>query len=393
MDNTCITQIINNWKEEMEESLESSIALCVALFSVDGTLIFASKAMKLLLRSDPVKSFVNPSFEKLVLSESSHSKIYTGYITLGDFESVNATIYGNVYRKNDHLLIVAGVDANQLTEQNRIMHQLNKEIITLQRELIKEKKSLENALEKLDKANQDLQETNNAKDKFFSILAHDLKNAFLGIMGYSELLADKLQSSEDEKSKEYSQRIHSSTQNTFGLLSKLLEWAKIQQGRIVCNPELLDIGEILNSTLELYQQASDSKEIIVNNHVKDHALVYADKHMVNLIIRNLYSNALKFTHIKGMITVRCKKNDNFLEISFQDDGIGMSTETLQSLFLLGSKGPKMVRGTKGEIGTGLGLLLCKEFVEKHGGVIKVESTLGKGSIFSFTLPVFSPGNK
>jgi len=230
-----------------------------------------------------------------------------------------------------------------------------------------------------------LRELNTTKDKLFSIIAHDLRSPFNSILGFSQLLLEKANSLEVTKSKMYLKIINSSAKNTLVLLDNLLNWAKTQTGQINFKPEKIIVSSIINETIETSNATAKIKNIVLNYFQSEEIVVFADRNMIQTILRNLISNAIKFTNSNGKITMYSMKIDNFIEIVVSDNGVGMNEETSTKLFSLETN--ESTIGTANEKGTGLGLILCKEFVEKHGGKIWVESELGKGSAFKFTLPV------
>lgn len=231
----------------------------------------------------------------------------------------------------------------------------------------------------------ELNELNASKDKFFSIIAHDLKNPFNTIIGFSEMLRDEITTGELNKSGEYAGMIFDSATKTYRLLENLLEWANSQRGKISFNPVPLNLGEIFKEDLRILNEMAGRKNIELINHFTDDLTIIADKNMIKTILRNLISNAIKFTHINGKVELTTIIDNKQAEISVSDSGIGMTKETIAKLFRIDSN--LSIRGTENEKGTGLGLILCKEFIEKHGGKIWVESETGKGSIFRFTLPM------
>lgn len=235
----------------------------------------------------------------------------------------------------------------------------------------------------LQKYSAELQELIATKDKFFSIIAHDLKTPFNSILGLSEILKDEAKNLEIDAIIQYSDIIHSTSSNTYQLLENLLDWARVQQSRIIFNPEPLLLEKLVNGVTELNIEKADRKKVSFINHVPKQMIVLADQEMLKTILRNLISNALKFTPTNGEIEIAAKSGPGIIEISVKDTGTGISKEDLDKLFKVDSNFTK--RGTENEKGTGLGLILCKEFIEKHGGTIWVESEEGKGSTFSFTI--------
>lgn len=223
------------------------------------------------------------------------------------------------------------------------------------------------------------------KDKFFSIIAHDLITPFNGIIGFSELLIDRIRKKDYEEVEEYGTIIIESSRRAMGLLINLMEWSRSQTGRMEFNPELLDIVKIIKGVSLLFQEVTSQKSLCIKFQLPDSFQVYADKAMFSTILRNLISNAIKFSSSGDSITVSLTSDEKQVVFSVRDNGTGMSSELIGKLFSIDEK--HSTPGTKNEKGTGLGLILCKEFVEKHRGKIWVESEKGKGSTFYFTIPI------
>ncbi|MFW5658113.1 MAG: tetratricopeptide repeat protein [Bacteroidota bacterium] len=234
------------------------------------------------------------------------------------------------------------------------------------------------------KSEAELQKINSTKDKFFSIIAHDLKNPLSALMGFTEHVHRNSNQLSIEEMLEINSLIRESSKNLNELLQNLLNWARAQTGRIQYNPEIFDISEITGKTIILLRQIANDKKIEIKNNIAS-TNVCGDKNMISLIIRNLLSNALKFTHEGGKITIESVKNNNYLYVKIIDNGVGMDKETLDKLFKINES--VSTRGTGNEEGTGLGLILCREFIEKNGGNIQVESSPGKGSVFTFNIPL------
>lgn len=237
---------------------------------------------------------------------------------------------------------------------------------------------------RINQYNQQLKEANAAKDKFFKIIAHDLKGPFQSILGFSSLLHRNADQYDKPKIKHFAQRIHSSGENTFKLLENLLTWSRSQTGAVPFNPDNY-IAE--DTVIDIIQQATyqaKAKNISLLYSIVEAITVYADINMLQTILRNLVSNALKFTEPGGKITIKVTSDHSETLFCVADSGVGMSPDTVGKLFKVEEK--ISTRGTNDEIGTGLGLLLSKEFVERHGGKIWVESEQGKGSRFYFSLP-------
>ena len=229
-----------------------------------------------------------------------------------------------------------------------------------------------------------LRELNATKDKFFSIISHDLRGPFNSIIGYSDILGEQIRARDYDGIEEYANYIHDSSWRAMDLLTNLLEWSRSQSGRMEFKPENLQIAELIDATIETLIDASLQKSISIERDFRDNITAFADRAMIKTTLRNLISNAIKFTHPHGRIVISASKILNELLITVSDNGVGIDNNTLEKLFRIGES--KSSTGTNKETGTGLGMLLCKEFVEKHGGRIWVESKPGKGSKFYFTLP-------
>jgi len=231
-----------------------------------------------------------------------------------------------------------------------------------------------------------LEELNKTKDKLFSIIAHDLRSPFNGILGFSELLIKHSNDFEVAKSEKYLGLINSSAKNTLNLLDNLLQWAKTQTGQIIFKPEKINLVSVIKEALQISSSSAKIKNITLNYIPSDAIEVYPDVNMLKIVLRNLISNAIKFTNPNGKIEVSAIQNQNNIEITVSDNGVGMNEETLNKLFKIDAT--IISTGTAAEKGSGLGLILCKEFVEKQGGNIWAESEEGKGSDFKFTLPLY-----
>lgn len=228
-----------------------------------------------------------------------------------------------------------------------------------------------------------LRELNITKDKFFTIIAHDLKNPIGSYKNITGFMHDNFEELTKDEIKEFIETMYNSSVNLQELLEQLLEWSKLQSNKIQTNFTTFDITKILESNISLLQNIAQQKNINLELINKENIYVEADMNMINTVIRNLLSNAIKFTNFNGRIIVNSKINNDEVIVIIKDNGVGMSEKTLNSLFDLAEK--KSLPGTNNEKGTGLGLILCKEFVERNNGKIWVESKLGEGSTFYFTV--------
>jgi signal transduction histidine kinase len=231
---------------------------------------------------------------------------------------------------------------------------------------------------------QQLLKLNGDKDLFISILAHDLRSPFTALLGLSDILIENIRVYHIDKIEDFLKQIRNSSQDTFTLLEDLLKWTSTQSGKIPFKPQNLDFTEICNNVVNTFGTSAVAKNITIDNSVKDHKLVFADIDMLKTVLRNLVSNAIKFTNNGGAIRISAKETPGIAIISVTDNGIGIKPDKLTKLFDISQR--QTTTGTAKETGTGLGLILCKEFVEKNRGEIWVESEYGKGSEFKFTLP-------
>jgi PAS domain S-box-containing protein len=241
------------------------------------------------------------------------------------------------------------------------------------------------AEENLKESENRLRELNATKDKFFSIIAHDLKSPFTSIIGLSELLAEQVSNNDYNGIGEYANMIQASSWHAMDLLTNLMEWSRSQTGRMEFKPVNIDLVELIEEASALLQESANQKNIIISKYLPARLLWSADRSMINTILRNLISNAIKYTNPDGKIDISAIQGDKELTISVSDDGVGITDDNLKKLFLI--EVCSSSRGTRDEEGTGLGLILCKEFVLKHHGKIWAESVPGEGSRFTFTIPV------
>ena len=236
------------------------------------------------------------------------------------------------------------------------------------------------------KSNEDkLKEALKEKDKFFGIIAHDLRGPFTGLIGITETLSKEFVNLSLSEIRSYSNALYSSSVSVFKLLENLLEWSRLQRGIIKYNPINLNLRNTVFSTINLLRTNAEQKKVTLSGNIPDNVFVYADEVMLESILRNLLTNALKFTEGGGSVAVDCKINKSHISVSVKDTGRGMTRDFVSNLFNFN----KLVTnyGTSNEKGSGLGLILSKEFVEKNNGSISVKSKPGAGTIFTFTLPI------
>ncbi|GAB6282448.1 MAG: hypothetical protein STSR0008_16670 [Ignavibacterium sp.] len=238
--------------------------------------------------------------------------------------------------------------------------------------------------EKLMETTEELMRANSEKDRFFSIIAHDLRSPFHSLFGFSEMLATELNNLSNEEITFMSSEIYKGLKNLYNLLENLLEWSRLERDKIEFQPSEFNLSELVNEVYELLRHNAYSKNINVINNVDENCSILADRNMIKSVIQNLVSNAIKFSYSEGKIIINAERKNLDFIISVEDDGMGIRQEDLTKLFKIDFQLSTI--GTAQEKGTGLGLILCKELIEKHKGKIWVESELNKGSKFFFTIP-------
>lgn len=300
-------------------------------------------------------------------------------IKLKSGERITVLTKGELIRfNNKNALLIVSVDISQRRK--------NEEKLKLYAEELKRNKELlEEKAEQLSRSEDELKKLNATKDKFFSIIAHDLRGPFNGLLGFSDFLLNEVDTLEKEEIRQFASDINGSAHVLFDLLNNLLEWSRYQIEHSNPNPAKLNLSAEVNETLRILSRNIEEKFQNVTTDINDSIFVYADRHMFRSIVQNLTANAIKFTPEGGTIIISAVRCGGFAEISVIDRGTGMSEATLSRLFKLDETITSA--GTNNEKGTGLGLVLCKEFIEKNGGTINVKSELNNGTQFTFTIPL------
>ena len=351
---------LNTWSKEVMK--ECTVVQPQTIYQLEKTGIWGEAVRQ--ARPIMVNDFAAPNPLKKGLPEG-HSKLHK-YLTIPVFSEGRIVAVVAVANKSDDY------NDSDIRQLNLMMDAVWKVV---------QRKKIE---EELKESEARLRELNFTKDKFFSIIAHDLKNPFNCIIGYSDLMVEQIQEKNYEEIDEYARIIQKSSLQAMDLLANLLEWSRLQTGKIKFNPESIEIAALINEVTELLIPSAQQKSISISKEVQQNISVIVDKYMISTILRNLISNAIKFTNPGGKIVISAEHKQNELMITVSDNGVGIPKDTLEKLFQLGES--NSTTGTQNEKGTGLGLLLCKDFVEKHEGKIWAESEHGKGSIFKFILP-------
>ena len=305
-------------------------------------------------------------------AERRQKKIRNFFISGFIFMILLAALISIILRNKHKANYILSKQKTLIEHKNEELFQRNEEIHSQSEELIIKNKKLK--------------ELNATKDKFFSIIAHDLKNPFNTLLGFSELLLKNFKDYDQKQQFKFLNIINLSAKKNFNLLEKLLSWARSQTGSIDFLPEKINLITLLNEIISLKTETAESKDIILSTNIETDLCINADKNMLSTILRNLISNAIKFTPQNGEISINAKavNNSQYIQISVKDNGVGISEERQSKLF--NTSESITTKDTENKTGTGLGLILCKEFTEKHGGKIWVESKKGKGSEFIFTIP-------
>lgn len=352
----------------------------------------------------PIIRFVERGKKNLIL----HNAAYEGDFTNNDYIKGNkvksaiaipilkqSKLYGILYLENNlsanifseervSILTILCTQIAVSLENARVYQTLEQKVKERTVEVSTQKEEILLKAEELKKINKELEVLNATKDKLFSVISHDLKNPFNIIIGYSGYLIDEYCDQMTDEIKTSISNIHESSNSAYALLQNLLVWSRSQIGGLKCQPRIINLKNVLEKNFSLYTNDASSKEIDLINNISKDQQVFADEDMINIVFRNLLSNSIKFTKKRGKVSVGAEQKNNFIEISVQDTGIGISKDDISKLFRQDIYHSTM--GTNREKGTGLGLILCKDFIEQNDGELFVESELGKGSSFKFTLP-------
>jgi signal transduction histidine kinase len=301
------------------------------------------------------------------------------------------------YVKTLEILNDRDISKEELNDEYRQLsgkyHKLILEVMKITRisdmnykKLMKANDKIQQQKNKLQVLNRQLQKANAAKDKIYSIIAHDMRNLLQVLMFSSELLGSDYENGRLEEGSviKYIEKVLKTVQNMSELLENLLQWARSQSGEIECRPQQIDLYRLAKKNIEYIRENAEKKHIGLMLGTRENTFAYADENMTKSVLRNLLSNAVKFTNTGGVVEVFSKETGDFIVTSVADNGVGIPKAKIKTLFEIG--GSESTAGTAKEKGTGLGLPLCREFVEKNGGEIRVKSTPGKGSTFEFTLP-------
>lgn len=238
--------------------------------------------------------------------------------------------------------------------------------------------------EKLKEYSQILENENKAKDKYFSIIAHDLRSPFTGLIGLTEVLSTNIDNLSQEEVKEITTELHKSAKNIYNLLNSLLEWSRIQRGKIKYQKVEIPFLFLVEKVLDIFTNNIEMKKIKIIKSIDPDLVIFSDSYVIELVLRNLISNAVKFVDLGGIIEISSEVKDSFVYVSVKDNGMGIPDNEIENIFKIDKTFTR--KGTSGETGNGLGLLLCKEHLERIGGNIYLKSIENKGTVFTFSVP-------
>jgi signal transduction histidine kinase len=281
-----------------------------------------------------------------------------------------------------HLAVYYIFDILEKTQRAQI--ELNRDLESQKELLVLKNQDLEQKNQYIFQQAKELKELLATKDKIFSIIAHDLRTPFNTILGFSEILSNNWKVFDADQKSNYAKTINDQAKNTFNMLENLLNWASSQTGQLIFKPEPISLNEAFRDAIKDFELCAKMKNISIEYILPEDIEIVADRNMISTILRNLVSNSIKFTHENGRISLTALKKPDQVEIMVSDNGVGLDKDKQSKLFVMGAV--ETTKGTANEKGCGLGLILCKEFVEKHGGEIRVQSDDENGCKFAFTIP-------
>ena len=359
------------------------LVLVLLVISISTSFFISKNILK------PIHDFIAQLSDIFLSKQAGRStKLIMDEKSLLDYTIIELkSAHGKIYEQNQKLSSFNAELEMQVNEKTKKLQAQNEEYQTLNKKYSTQNKELFHINAELEESEAKLKTANTTKDKFFSIIAHDLRSPFSSLLGFSKILLKNYKKYDDAKRQDTITIINRSADKAFRLVDNLLTWSRSQSGQIEYLPQNIDLKRLLSEIISTLSGQANAKNIQISDTVSKHIIVFADINMLETIFRNLISNAIKFTHKNGEIRIDVKFIENNAIISVSDTGMGIEKDNLEKVFNVSEK--ISTEGTERETGTGLGLILCKEFTEKSGGKIWVESEIGKGSSFYFTIPYLS----
>jgi len=387
------------WSPLIMGFCKESTALAVGVFDVDGCLVDANSAMrKLLGGATPVRAaadcLANPDFSTLIQGTEADEPVFDGLLTLTSQPDKTQTILAKVYRRSDQLLIVGEFDAGEFSRLNQLMIELNHDLGTTQRELVKEKRNLEVTLKELRQTetelvavNQLADAANKAKSEFLAFMSHELRSPLNAINGFTEMLRMEIYGPlGDTRYVDYANDIHGAGIHLLQVINDILDLSKIESGHMILTEEKLEIKEEVKLAVKLVSDRAFANDVTLTIEVPNKLpLLKADRLRVKQMLLNLLTNAIKFTPKEGKVSVVASQNEErAILLKVTDTGIGISEENLSNVLNpFAQANDAMVREQEG---TGLGLPLVKTLIELHDGIFAIESELNVGTTVSLSFP-------
>lgn len=366
--------------EEQIRLLLDSTAEAIFATDVNGICFMANQACAKILGYSEAEFFIGKNMHYLIHHSYPDCSIYpieSCRILLTIKNDANLHNEDEVFWKSDGSKLQIEYWAHPILKNNKVIGAVVTFIDISER--IK-------AQQKIHKYNEELKSLNASKDKFFSVVAHDLRSPFHGLLGLSEIMVDEFDSLDKPDIKSFMINIHKTIKNVYKLIENLLEWSRLQSGKMSFSPAKLNFSQLVENVQQVLVGVSSLKGITILNNVKKNIFVSADEKMITSVLQNLITNSIKFSNPNSEIEVTAELSEQFIKVSIRDNGIGMDEDMISKLFTLDNS--ITTPGTAQEKGTGLGLILCHEMIEKHNGKIWAESKKGFGTTFHFTLPLF-----
>lgn len=365
------------WLDEILSFSDKALAMAIGIFDSDGRAVYANAGMQFLLGPEEHGSvkdtFKSPTFTALLEKQPGQAKLYQGWLTFGSQLTPHRSVRGSVFRQEQELLVIAEYDVEELDRVNRQIMEINQDITNLQRELARR--------------NAELGALNERKNEFMGIAAHDLRSPLTVIKGNASLLTMYPEMPVEERL-DILNMITGSVTDMVEMLNKLLNVSEIEAGKLEIAPVEIDIYEYFRLIAQKNRHLADQKNIALHLNIEpDLPSIQFDPHRIQQVMHNLLSNAFKFSDPNTRVTIHIVPLESFIEVSVIDQGRGIKPDEIDKVFLAFQQ--TSTKATAGEHSTGLGLAICKRIVELSGGEIGVESNIGHGSRFFFTLPKMS----